>query len=50
MIATKGAHGISDLLIGCIPYPAGEVICCSFLSSEVAGYVISVLKDMRSLI
>jgi hypothetical protein len=39
--------GYADLLIGCIPYPACEVIRGSFLSSEVARYVISVSEDVK---
>jgi hypothetical protein len=40
--------GYADLLIGCVPYPAREVICGGFLSGEVAGYVMSVLEDCEA--
>ena len=37
----------TDLFVGCIPYPACEVICDGFLSGEVAGNFLHQYWHMR---
>ncbi len=47
MIAKRELKAYTDLLVGCISYPASEIICGSFLLSKVAEFRLSVLKDAQ---
>lgn len=37
MVGEQELMAYSNLLIGCIPHPASEMICCGFLFGEIAG-------------